>query len=100
MSIEKKSLQANESEILAALPENFHADFKNQLTTMSDENAPQLTGDAEIAAIKAELKANPAVDENAAAAELTNIEAPKPVIPATDAEIATEKAELLKQHKQ
>jgi len=73
MSKVKQSLEENEKEILAALPEEFHEDFKKQLKEMPNEVPEPLTGEAEVAAIKAELKANPNVDEEAAAAELKDI---------------------------
>jgi len=77
MNPEKQSLQENEKEILAALPEEFHEDFKKQLSAIPNEAPAPLSGDAEVAAIKAELKANPAVDEAAAADELKDIKPTK-----------------------
>lgn len=77
MNPEKQSLEENEKEILAALPKEFHEDFKKQLAAIPNTAPVQLSGEAEVAAIKAELKANPAVDETAAAAELTDIKPTK-----------------------
>ena len=77
MNPEKQSLQENEKEILAALPAEFHEDFKKQLAALPDTAPTPLTGDAEVAAIKAELKANPDVDEKAAADELKDIKPAK-----------------------
>lgn len=65
-------------EIINSLPKEFQADAKAKLTeeaTTASIPAP-LTGAAEVAAIKAELAANPAVDETKAAAELKDIQAP------------------------
>ncbi len=87
MNQAKASLEANKAEILAALPKEFQADFEKELADMSDTAAPaQLSGEAAIPAIKAELKANPDVDESAAAAELKDIKAPEVIAPATAAE--------------
>ncbi len=66
---------------------------------MPDKDPQELSGDAEIEAIRAELIANPAVDENAAAVELKDIKLPPPIVPATETELATEHAELLKEAK-
>lgn len=77
MNPEKQSLQENEKEILAALPEEFHEDFQKQLAAIPNDAPAPLSGDAEVAAIKAELKANPAVDEAAAAGELKDIKPSK-----------------------
>jgi hypothetical protein len=76
MNVEKQSLEENKAAILAALPAEFHSDFEAQLADTAPAPAP-LSGEALIAAIKAELKENPNVDEKAAAAELTDIKAPK-----------------------
>jgi len=95
MNTEKESLKAHKDEILKSLKPEFQQDFLNQIEGLPDNDPQILTGDAEIAAIKAELKANPAVDENAAADGLKDIKLPEPVVPATDAELATEKADLL-----
>ncbi len=94
MSKIHESLKANESEILAALPKELHEDFKKQMQAPPAEEAP-LSGDAEIAAIKAELVANPSVDESAAAGELKDISAPEKVAPLTEAEAKAEEEELL-----
>lgn len=88
------SLIENESEILASLPKEFHEDFKKELSTPAVEEAP-LSGSAEVAAIKAELAANPSVDESAAAPELKDIKAPAAVVLPTEAESAAEQATLL-----
>ena len=77
MNPEKQSLQENEKEILAALPAEFHEDFKKQLAALPDTAPAPLSGEAEVAAIKAELKANPAVDEAAAADALKDIQPSK-----------------------
>lgn len=76
MSTVKESLEANKAAILAALPADFHADFETEMAAAPATAPATLSGDAEIAAIKTELKENPAVDEKEAAAELTNIQAP------------------------
>jgi len=95
MNTEKESLKAHKAEILKSLKPEFQQDFLNQIEGLPDNDPQILTGDAEIAAIRAELKANPSVDENASAAELKVIILPKPIVPATDAELAAEKADLL-----
>ena len=94
MSKIHESLKANEAEILAALPKEFQADFKKELATPPPVQAP-LSGDAEIQAIKAELVANPEVNESEAAGELKEISAPGKAAPATEAESAALQAELL-----
>lgn len=94
MSKIHESLKANESEILAALPKELHEEYKKQMETPPVEEAA-LSGEAEIAAIKAELVANPSVDENMAADELKEISAPGKAIPLTDAEAQTQEAEML-----
>jgi hypothetical protein len=94
MSKIHESLKANQEEILAALPEELHADFKKELE-MPPVEEPALSGDAEIEAIKAELFANPSVDENLAAEELKEISAPGKVAPLTEAEAKAEEEALL-----
>lgn len=76
MSKVQESLKANESEILAALPKEFQEDFKKELAAPAPPVEAPLSGSAEVAAIKAELAANPSVNESEAAAELTDIKAP------------------------
>lgn len=73
MNKAKDSLKENLDEILANLPKEFHADFKKQLEEMPDKAEKPLSRDAEVAAIKAELVANPNVDEKAAADELKHL---------------------------
>lgn len=92
----KKSLEDNKDEILANLPKEFHEDFLKGVETMEDQVATALEGEAAVEAIKAELVANPDVDEKAAAAELKEIKAPAPAPKATEAELEAQKAELLK----
>jgi hypothetical protein len=99
MNKAKNSLQENLEEILANLPEEFHADIKKDIDGMSDGEEESLTGEDEVAAIKAELVANPDVDESAAAAELKDIKAPTPVSPASEAEIEEQKAQMLSEAK-
>lgn len=89
MNKAQESLTANIDAILANLPEEFHADAKKQAADAPAADAP-LTGDAEVAAIKAELVANPDVNESEAAAELTDVKAPAPVAVPTEAEIKVE----------
>ena len=93
----KESLVAHKSEILAKLGNTYEADLDKEIADLPENDTPPLEGDAEIAAIKAELKANPFVDENAAGPELAEIKLPPPIVPATDEEIAAEKADLLSQ---
>lgn len=94
MSKIHESLKANQEEILAALPEELRADFKKELE-MPPVETPHLSGDDEISAIKAELVANPSVDENLAADELKEISAPGRVAPLTEAEAKAEEEALL-----
>jgi len=74
----QESIDANMDEIISSLPKEFQADAKAKLTAEAAAMSipAPLTGTAEVAAIKAELAANPAVDETKAAAELTDIKAP------------------------
>lgn len=99
MNKAKTSLEKSKDEILANLPKEFHDDFLKEIDNMSDEDELGLTGDKAVAAIKAELKANPAVDENAAAAELKDIKVPIIATPASEAEIEFHKAQLLAEAK-
>lgn len=95
MSKVHESLKANESEILAALPKEFHEDFKKQVAAPAAAEEAPLSGEAEIQAIKAELVANPDVDESAAAAELKDIKAPGRIPVPTEAESKAEEEALL-----
>ena len=94
MNTVKESLEANMTEILANLPEEFHADLKKQVADAPAPQAP-LSGAAEVEAIKAELVANPDVDESAAAGELKDIKAPEAIVPATKGELEKQQAEML-----
>lgn len=96
MNKAQESLEENKAAILAALPEEFHADFEKQMKEAPEADSG-LTGEAAVEAIKAELKENPEVDESAAAAELTDIAAPEVPAPASEAEVEAEKASLLKE---
>tara|TARA_R110000787_G_scaffold12665_4_gene40697 strand:- start:5297 stop:5608 length:312 start_codon:yes stop_codon:yes gene_type:complete len=95
----KESLKDNIEEILKNLPSEFHEDLKSELDKMPDVEEAVASIDSQIAAIKAELVANPDVDESAAAAELKDIKAPEAVIPATEAEIKADMAALLAEAK-
>lgn len=86
MNQAKASLDANKAEILAALPAEFHKDFEKELADMPKTAPAPLSGEAAIPAIKAELVANPAVNEKEAAAELKDIKAPEVVAAPTAAE--------------
>ena len=99
MNKAKDSLTENLDEILANLPSEFQEDFKKQVADMSDTAEAPLSGDAEVAAIKAELSANPDVDESAAAAELKDIKASEPVVAATEAELKEDMEKLLSEVK-
>ena len=94
MSKIHESLKANQEKILAALPEELRADFLKELE-MPPIEYPVLSGNAEIEAIKAELKANPSVDENLAADELKEISSPGRVAPLSEAEAKAEEEALL-----
>jgi hypothetical protein len=96
MNKAKESLEENMAAILESLPKEFHADLEKEVAATTSAPAP-LSGEAEVAAIKAELVANPDVDESAAAAELTDVKAPAALVPPTAAELETEKAALLKE---
>ncbi len=90
----QESLEANKAEILAALPADLKAGFDKEIAAAVP--APVLTPEETVAAIKAELKENPDVDEAACAAELTNIAAPVAVAAPTEAELEVQKAAALK----
>lgn len=74
----QESLEANMAEILSAIPADMRDEAKKNLATeVTNTTEPAaLSGNDEVSAIKAELAANPAVDETAAAAELKDIKAP------------------------
>ncbi|WP_034057351.1 hypothetical protein [Lacinutrix jangbogonensis] len=91
----KDSLKENLDEILKNLPSEFHEDAKKELDNMPDVAEAAPSSAAQISAIKAELVANPDVDESAAAAELTDIKAPEVSVPATKEETEAEMAALL-----
>ena len=99
MNQEKESLKQNLEEILKNLPAELHADLKKQVEDMPDA-APAASNDDPVAAIKAELVANPSVDEKAAESELGNIKAPDTASKLTEAETEKEMAELLAEKKQ
>lgn len=84
MNKAKQSLEENKAEILAALPKEFHADFEKELKAMPNTTPPPPTNKEVVKAIKAELVANPNVDEKKAAAELKDIKAPEPLPPAEE----------------
>ena len=95
MSKIQESLKANESEILAALPKEFHADFKKEMEAPTEEPTP-LSGASEVEAIKAELVANPDVDDAAVLEDLKNIKAPTKSGVVVTPEAAAEAAQKLK----
>lgn len=68
MSAIKESLEANKEAILENLPAELHAEFEKEVAAATDSAAP--TADEELAAIKAELKANPDCDDAALIAEV------------------------------
>lgn len=80
----QQSLQENLEEIKKNLPEEFHADLEKQISDSGDATGTQLSGDAAVAAVKAELEANPEVD-NTVAAELTDL-APVAAVEPSEAE--------------
>ncbi|MFT6500948.1 MAG: hypothetical protein ACJASQ_001058 [Crocinitomicaceae bacterium] len=96
MNKAKESLEANMAAILESLPKEFHADLEKEVAATTAPPAP-LSGEAEVAAIKAELVANPDVNESEAAAELTDIKAPAAIVPPTEAELEKHKADMLKE---
>ena len=97
MNKAKDSIKENIEEILTNLPSEFQDDFKKQVEEMSDTEEAAPSSDDQIAAIKAELKANPDVDESAAASELGDIKAPEAVVPSTKEEDEANMAQLLKE---
>lgn len=99
MNKAKNSLKENLDEILSNLPEEFHADLKKEIDKIPDAEEVALKGEEAINAIKAELKANPDVDETAAAAELKDIKAPEVPTPASEEELEKQKEELLAEAK-
>lgn len=76
MSNKKKSLEANQEEILASLPGEFQEDFKSSSDGATTAGS-SVNDKTETSAIKAELVANPSVDESAASGELKDIDASK-----------------------
>lgn len=99
MNKAKESLKENMSTILESLPTEFHADVKKELDAMPNAADAAPSADAQISAIKAELVANPEVDESAAAGELKEIKAPEVIAKPTEAESEAEMAELLAEAK-
>lgn len=99
MNKAKESLKENMAEILQNLPTEFHADAKKELDAMPDAADAPASTDAQISAIKAELVANPEVDESAAAGELKEIKAPEAIAIPTEAESEAEMTELLAEAK-
>ena len=97
MNKAKDSLTANLEDILANLPAEFQADAKKEVEDMPAVAEAAMSAEAQVSAIKAALVANENVDESAAAAELTNIQATEVAVKATEAEIEKEIAELLTQ---
>lgn len=61
MSAIKESLEANKKEILEALPAELHADFEKEVEAAAAASAP--SAEEELAAVKAEMTANPDCDE-------------------------------------
>ena len=99
MNTEKDSLKENLDEILANLPAQFHEDLKKQVAELPDTAPAAPTSEEQVAAIKAALKENPAVDESAAAAELGDIKAPELPAQPSEAEVEAEMAKALAEMK-
>jgi hypothetical protein len=99
MNKAKNSFLENKEEILANLPKEFHEGFMKDLEDMPSAEEKSLSEEEVVSAIKAELVANPDVDESAAAAELKDIKAPIPVSAASEAEIEEQKAQMLSEAK-
>ncbi len=99
MNTAKQSLEQNKAEILAALPEEFQEDFKKELDAMPNTAPAPVSSEDEVAAIKAELVANPSVNEKEAAPELKDITAPERLAPQTEEEKKALIAEALKDQK-
>jgi hypothetical protein len=74
MSLNKKSLEDNISEIKANLPEEFHADLEKSIAETTDTVVPST--DEQKAAAAAELKANPDIDDSAIEVGAEAFEAP------------------------
>jgi len=68
MSAVKESLEANKEAILENLPAGLHADFEKEAAAATDAAAP--SAEDELAAIKAELTANPDCDDATLIAEV------------------------------
>ncbi len=96
MSMIKKSLEENKAEILKNLPNEFHADFEAEVAKAAEIAPPSAT--EEIAAIKAEMKANPDVDDAVLVAEVeANPSAHRaPAPPSAEEQEAAKKAALAK----
>lgn len=96
MSMIKKSLEENKDEILENLPKEFHADFDAEVKKAAEIKPP--SAEEELAAIKAEMKANPDVDDKALIPEIeknaTAHRAPAP--PSAEEQEAAKKAALAK----
>jgi hypothetical protein len=99
MNSAKNSLLDNKDEILSNLPKEFHEDFLKNIEEMPDAQEATLSDHEVVAAIKAELVANPDVDESAAAAELKDIKAPVAAAPPSEAEMEEQKAQLMAEAK-
>ncbi|MFT5777257.1 MAG: hypothetical protein ACI837_000188 [Crocinitomicaceae bacterium] len=67
MSILKKSLEDNLTEIKANLAEEFHADLEKNIAATTDEATP--SAEEQKASVVAALKANPDIDEAPIVAE-------------------------------
>ena len=97
MNKEKASLKENLDEILKNLPAEMHDDFKKQVDEMDDAAPAAPSAEDQVAAIKAELVANPAGDESAA--EIGEVKAPEAVAPLSEAEVEKEMAGSLEEAK-
>ena len=96
MSKVRESLEENKEEILKALPEEYHADLEREIQNADD--APVLSDDEDLEAIKAELTNNPDIQEAAAIAELEkNPAAHKPPPAPSEEEQQKEMDERLKE---
>lgn len=68
MNAIKESLEANMAEILENLPPELHDDAKKEVAAAADAAPP--SAEEELAAIKAEMTANPDIDEATLMAEV------------------------------
>jgi len=91
MSRVQESLKANLEEIKKNLPEEFHAELEKQISEAQDYS---VSAESDEQAIRAELRANPTIDDLAIEANLDFSNHRIPAAPSAEAEFASFQAEL------